>query len=60
MQDKSTAPIHAFVVLVIVLSATILRGLNDLDTQTLSTVYGAGLGFASGLAVSTSTKGNGN
>lgn len=49
--SPTNSPIHAIVVLVIVMCATVLRGLNDLDVQTLSTVYGAGLGFASGLAI---------
>lgn len=57
MGNEKSTPVHALVVLVIVLSATILRGLHDLDTQTLSTVYGAGLGFAGGLAIGKSNNG---
>jgi hypothetical protein len=39
------------VVLTVVMSATILRGFHDLDTPTLSTVYGAAMGYATGLTV---------
>lgn len=39
---------HTIVVVLIVIAATVLRGLHDLDTATLSTVYGAALGFAAG------------
>lgn len=37
------------VVLVVLASATALRVANDLDTATISTVYGAALGYATGL-----------
>jgi hypothetical protein len=48
--DPSTFT-HAIVVLTVVLGASILRGLHDLDSTTLSTVYGAALGYASGLTM---------
>lgn len=41
---------HTLVVVLVVVAATTLRAFNDLDTPTISTVYGAALGFASGLS----------
>jgi hypothetical protein len=43
---------HALIVMTILLSATALRVAHDLDTQTISTVYGAALGYATGLTIS--------
>lgn len=48
--DPSTFT-HAIVVLTVVIASTVLRGLHDLDSTTLSTVYGAALGYASGLTM---------
>lgn len=41
---------HTLVVVLVVVAATVLRAYGDLDTPTISTVYGAALGFASGLS----------
>jgi hypothetical protein len=42
---------HAVVVLTIIISASILSALGKVDSPTLSTVYGAAIGYASGLTV---------
>lgn len=42
---------HAVVVLTIIIAATILTAIHRLDSTTLSTVYGAGMGYATGLTV---------
>lgn len=44
---------HTVVVLVVVIAATVLDAIGRLDATTLSTVYGAALGYASGLTVAT-------
>jgi hypothetical protein len=44
---------HTVVVLVVVVAATVLDAIGRLDSTTLSTVYGAALGYASGLTVAT-------
>lgn len=41
---------HTLVVVLVVVAATVLRAYGDLDTPTISTVFGAALGFASGLS----------
>lgn len=41
---------HVAVILLVLASASVLRVVHDLDTATLSTVYGASLGYATGLA----------
>lgn len=43
--------LHAIVVVLVLISATVLRIRNELDTATISTVYGAILGYATGLTV---------
>lgn len=40
--------IHALVVVVVVLSSAILRGINQLDNQTVSIVFGTAIGYAAG------------
>lgn len=50
-QSKTESFTHAIIVLFVLASATALRAANDLDTATLSTVYGAALGFATGLTI---------
>lgn len=56
--DPSTY-MHAVVVLVVVLCATALRAAGELDVATLSTVYGAALGYATGLTVGRKQTSNG-
>lgn len=54
LPDPKQAPgnfTHAVVVLTIVIAASILDALGKLDSTTLSTVYGAAIGYASGLTV---------
>jgi hypothetical protein len=40
---------HLIVVIGVLISASILRAIHDIDSATISTVYGAALGYASGL-----------
>lgn len=47
---KRESVTHAVVVLAVLGSATILRAQHMIDDQTVSTVYGAVIGFASGIA----------
>lgn len=42
---------HALIVMTVLISASLLRVANELDTPTLSTVYGAALGYATGLTM---------
>jgi hypothetical protein len=42
---------HAVIVLAVLVSASVLDALGKIDTSTLSTVYGAAIGYASGLTV---------
>lgn len=41
--------LHGAVVILVVTCATVLRVTHNLDTTTLGTVFGAALGYASGL-----------
>lgn len=50
---------HAVVVLVVVVSASILGFTGKVDATTLSTVYGAAIGYASGLSVGKRVNGSG-
>lgn len=43
--------LHAVVIILVLVSATWLRVRNQLDTATISTVYGAIIGYATGLTV---------
>lgn len=43
--DSNTL-LHTFVIIAVVLAATILRSQGELDTATVATVFGAALGFA--------------
>lgn len=43
--------IHGFIILAVLASATALRLHADLDTATVSTVYGAVIGYAGGLSM---------
>lgn len=43
--------LHAVVIILVLISATWLRVRNQLDTATISTVYGAIIGYATGLTV---------
>ena len=52
-QTKTTSNAHTLIVLAIVGCATGLRVAHDLDVQTVSTVYGAALGYATGIAIKT-------
>lgn len=52
-RDDPGAFSHTVVVLVVVIAATVLDAIGKLDSTTLSTVYGAALGYASGLTVAT-------
>lgn len=49
--SKTETYTHAVIVLFVLASATALRAAGDLDTATISTVYGAALGYATGLTV---------
>lgn len=48
-RDRINAYIHGAVIMAVLVSATILRVRNELDTATISTVYGAIIGYATGL-----------
>lgn len=50
---------HIFVVVVVVIAASILADAGKLDHASLSTVYGAAIGFASGLTVGRRQNGTG-
>lgn len=50
-QDKAGGIPHLIVVLVVVISASVLRARSEIDTATISTVYGAALGYASALTL---------
>lgn len=47
--DKLATLSHLIVVVLVVVCATILRFTGKLDTPTLGTVYGAAMGYATGL-----------
>jgi hypothetical protein len=57
--DKLATLSHLIVVMAVILGATILRSLHELDTPTLGTVYGAAMGYATGLTAQRG-KSNGN
>lgn len=40
--------VHAIVVILVVLATTVLRGLNRLDNNTASIVFGTAIGYAAG------------
>lgn len=40
--------VHALLALAVVISATVLRALDAIDTQTVSYVYASAIGFAAG------------
>lgn len=49
--------VHGVIVLIVILSATMLRVTHNLDVATISTVYGAALGYATGLTASKTRNG---
>ncbi len=54
--DKIAALSHLIVVMTVVIAATVLRFENELDTPTLGTVFGAAMGYATGVASKPRTK----
>lgn len=40
--------VHAIVVVIVVLSGSILRGIDQLDNNTISIVFGTAIGYAAG------------
>lgn len=40
--------VHALVVVIVVFAASILRGMNRLDNNTVSIVFGTAIGYAAG------------
>lgn len=55
LSGRMDSYMHTLIVLTVLISATALRVAHDLDTPTLSTVYGAALGYATGLTMKRGT-----
>jgi hypothetical protein len=47
--DRLATIAHLVVVMTILIAASILRALHELDTPTVGTVFGAAMGYATGL-----------